>query len=282
MRPPKGDQMTKFEFTLGFNVRAYGSLTVEADAIEQAIAGINPDTVASHVNPGDIDWNNPSSITIIGVVSDGLDVDHIVGTEVADEEPLEVSSQSTERPEKFRDKPSFSPLEMEAALCAWEWMLESRDKEPLDSHFKGLGYAAMRHCSIQAGSIALAVYEEMEQQDYEFEDAYDWEFVPSVICRLDWAALTEDNQYNGAPYWPDIPALLAGFLAANPTSFTKRDRNAEWRAKAKAECQKQWAYPGLLDDHAERSSQACANGEDPAEFVKWLGEKYDLIPAHRW
>jgi hypothetical protein len=31
-----------------------------------------------------------------------------------------------------------------------------------------------------------------------------------------------------------------------------------------------------------RMRQAFELGEEPAEFVKWLGEKYDLIPASEW
>lgn len=53
-------------------------------------------------------------------------------------------------------------------------------------------------------------------------------------------------------------------------------------ATAKAECIRQWQYKDLLDDHAERTEAAYQSGEKPAEFVKALGEKYDLIPASDW
>ncbi|WP_166296874.1 hypothetical protein [Bradyrhizobium sp. 2S1] len=48
----------------------------------------------------------------------------------------------------------------------------------------------------------------------------------------------------------------------------------------KGEARKQWAYEGLVnDDGGERMRQSFELGETPAEFVKWLGEKYDLTPA---
>lgn len=187
----------------------------------------------------------------------------------------------------FGDTKSFTVLQMEAALCAWEWMCENRDGDLLKDYFEGLGSSAMRHCSMQAGDIALQVHNHMEARSYDFVDAYDWEFVPAVLQKLDWQKLTDDNQYNGEPYKPDIHAifcaLVAADLAANtdPTrrSFQKKTSDLDaYKAACRAEAEEQWSYGDLVSDHVERVTQAWDADEDPAEFIKWLGEKYDLTP----
>lgn len=187
-----------------------------------------------------------------------------------------------ENPEKDVQRLSYTRIEVEAALCAWEHMIERRDAEPYASHFEGLGSAGMRSCAIQAGRIAEAVYLQMQSDGYELAVSFDFDMVPAVLDQLDWKALTDDNQFNGAPYRPDIEALFDALCEANPDDFYRADPKADWMATAKAECIRQWQYKDLLDDHAERTEAAYQSGEKPAEFVKALGEKYDLIPASDW
>lgn len=55
----------------------------------------------------------------------------------------------------------------------------------------------------------------MQAKGSEFIGAYDWEFVPEVMVRLDWLKLCDDNQYHREPYYPDIDALLAAILTAD-------------------------------------------------------------------
>lgn len=121
---------------------------------------------------------------------------------------------------KFRDRDSYTTLQMEAALCAWEWMCENREHELLKPHFEGHGSGAMRHCSMQAGDIALRVHVHMESQGYEFADAYDWEFVPGVLLRLDWQRLVEDNQFSGESYDPDPHPIFLAMLAGDKCRYT--------------------------------------------------------------
>lgn len=123
-------------------------------------------------------------------------------------------------PMKFRDRITVQEsLLLEAALCAWEWMCHNRDGDLLKDYFEGNGSAAMRHCAMQAGEIALQTYSHMEAQGYEFADAYDWEFVPGVLRRLDWGALVDDNQYSGPPYQPDLAAIFTAMVAADKCAF---------------------------------------------------------------
>lgn len=192
---------------------------------------------------------------------------------------------------KLRDRDSYTTLQMEAALCAWEWMCENRDHAILKNYFAELGSAAMRHCSMQAGDIARRVYAHMEELGYGFADAYDWEFVPSVLLRLDWNALAMDNQYSGAPYEPNIHAIFVAMVAADMARQTdperrsfyreKPNRNA-WKTQARAAADRLWRHPDLIDEHPEKAGAAYGNNEDPAKFAEWLGEKYGLTPAAEW
>lgn len=185
-------------------------------------------------------------------------------------------------PEKVRERRSFTPAEIDAALCAWEHMIDQSDNPLYAPFFEALGYSAMRACSIQAGLIVDAVYQQMQTEDYEFDAPFDWEFVPAVLTRLDWKALTEDNQFSGAPYRPDIEALLDAMIEAAPDFFAKTDPDAVWMATARRECIKQWRYQELLDDHPERVTAAREAGASPADVVRDLGEKYGLTPASDW
>jgi hypothetical protein len=53
-------------------------------------------------------------------------------------------------------------------------------------------------------------------------------------------------------------------------------------ATCRWQANKQWAYGGLVDDHPERVEQAYQLKENPKDFVRWLGEKYDLIDYNEW
>lgn len=192
----------------------------------------------------------------------------------------------------------YTLLQMEAALCAWEWMLESRintnapDFEPdkfhewrvqLENCFEDYGSSAMRMIAIQAGGIALAVHELMESQKIEFHSAYDWEFVPGVLCQLDWRALAEDNQYAKGKYRPNASELLRVMMERQPSDFeTEKDR---WFTEARHEAVKQWGWADLVSEnegHVPRLKADFEAGVSAKEAVKALGEKYDLTPAEAW
>lgn len=198
-------------------------------------------------------------------------------------ETIQANQPTTTR---FSDTSSFTVLQTEAALCAWEWMCEERDSARLRPYFEGFGSSAMRHCSMQAGDIALRVHDHMQAQGYEFADAYDWEFVPSVLTRLDWTALIEDNQFNKGIYAPDVHSIFCSMVAAEKARCANPEhrafqltREASYAAKCRAEAERQWGYGDLVTDHPERVTNAMEAGEDPATFILWLGEKYDLTPV---
>lgn len=57
---------------------------------------------------------------------------------------------------------------------------------------------------------------------------------------------------------------------------------SDFKRLCRIEANKQWCYAGLIEDHEDRVRQAWEMRESPREFVKWLGEKYDLTPADWW
>lgn len=194
----------------------------------------------------------------------------------------EAETATKQHPRKSRDRATYTPVEVEAALAAWEHMIEQQDTALYEPHFDRLGRAGMRPCAIQAGWIAEAVFLQMQADGYEFAECFDYEFVPAVLNRLDWDALTADNQLAGEPYWPDTQALLDDLIEALPDSFFKADPKADWIAQARRECIKQWQYPDLLTDHQDKTDAAFNEKIEPSEFVKNLGETYDLIPVTSW
>lgn len=114
---------------------------------------------------------------------------------------------------------SYSDLQMEAALCCWEWMLEERSKSPevdaFQREWEAVGSAGMRQCAAVAGAIALKVHDAMTSMGYEHIGAYDWEFIPAVMERLDWVRLVGWVQHNRPPYTPDADNLFGVIYAAD-------------------------------------------------------------------
>lgn len=178
--------------------------------------------------------------------------------------------------------PKFTDLEMEAALCAWEHLIEQRETPTFKPMFDALGSSGMRLAAIHAGAIALAVYEHMEARNISFSLAYDFSFVPAVLDRLDWTKLIEHRLYAGQPYEPDHKAIFDQIREAMPTDFHEEDPAEEWTRRSRAAAQRLWSYPDLISDHPDAADRARADGESPEAFAKALGEDLDLIPADVW
>lgn len=194
-------------------------------------------------------------------------------------------------PERFANRETFNYAQVEGALCAYEWMLGVReDNIAINDLWDAIGSPGMRMVSIQAGDICDRAFKLMESMGYEFTDAYDFEFVPTICAMLDWAALCDDNQWDRGRYDPDIHAMVVTMIAADRAgccdpmrrSFQKKDKAAltpeQFVAECRIEADRQWCYGDLVPDHPERVEEAMKAGEDPAEFIEWLGEKYDLTP----
>lgn len=109
---------------------------------------------------------------------------------------------------------SLTICEVEAALCMWEHILDNT--EHYKPQMEGVGYTALRHCSMQAGLIAHEVYELLQTQGHEYCTSYDWEFVPGIAQMIDWAKLVDDNQFGGEPYKPDLTSFANQMLLKYP------------------------------------------------------------------
>lgn len=167
----------------------------------------------------------------------------------------------------IRETPGLELL-MEAALCAWEWMLENREDQLLEQLWENAGTVAMRHCAMRAGQIGLQTHELMESKQIEFHAPYDWEFIPAVMTHLDWPALVEHDQYKGPAYEPDLEAILTSIMVGNTYFQTPEQR---WVFTARRAAHRIYNYTALVDD-----GHTHDYAEDPEAWVRRIGTKYNL------
>lgn len=204
----------------------------------------------------------------------------------------------------------YTHLEMEAALCVWEclneWTLGSDEEvEALrincdDEHShtairlewinmrETCGSGEMRSQSIILGQWCLEIYNILTVIDEDFFDywSYDWEVIPAMlkyaVCKDGKASM-----YRGAYVYTGgelIDSHSATQLVAQEFALMR------FVDDCKGEARKQWQYEDLVTDDCKtrydysdsRMLQAFELGEEPDAFVKWLGEKYDLIPYNEW
>lgn len=87
----------------------------------------------------------------------------------------------------------------EAACCAWEAMLEQRERIPtLDALWERRGTVHMRHQAIELAPRICEAYDTLGP-DWAERHAlipYDWEFVPAIIAAIEWG-----------DYLPDAPTI---------------------------------------------------------------------------
>lgn len=94
----------------------------------------------------------------------------------------------------IRHMPLYSNLEMEAALCVWEFMEAASDHdhklriEALADLRDRIGSAELRHASIAIGRYCLKVYDLIPEDDRQGH-AYDWEIIPAIVATIDFPNL---------------------------------------------------------------------------------------------
>ncbi len=171
---------------------------------------------------------------------------------------------------------TYSHLELEAALCVWEclndWTIldEKRLRPDWNELREGVGSVELRHQSIALGKWCLSVYDIVTATNRDFFDgyAYDWEVIPLI---LDFARDAEGFPVIYSHAFPD---------ASITAQHVIREHCFEvWRGDCRSEAARQWGYADLTSDYADRLEAAFVAGENPADFIRWLGEKYDLTPA---
>lgn len=175
---------------------------------------------------------------------------------------------------------SDQEFDIESAMCVWEYILDNAANHPWQGYLEGHGYGAIRMCAIEAGQIAHEVWTLLDSQGWELIGSFDWEFVPVICDLIDWPKLIEGNQYGGPKYEPDIAHLAGQVLQRLQDIYTFEDPKKGWMRQARYQASHRWGYEELVDEHMDVAERAYARGDTPAEFVKWFGEKYDLIPRH--
>jgi hypothetical protein len=164
---------------------------------------------------------------------------------------------------------NFSYLDVEAALCVWEWInevtSEPRSIPAWVQIREDLGSAELRHQSITLGQWCLKIYDILTKHDPDFFDmiSYDWEVIPLIM--------------SFAMHEAELPDP---FRTAQSVAY--EHLYDEFVNSCRHEASTLWAYADLVSDHEDRFHHAFASNEDPKEFVLWLGEKYDLTRADRW
>lgn len=80
----------------------------------------------------------------------------------------------------------YTALHVEAALCIWEHMLDTRESDPpLDTAWTNTGTATMRDTARSLGPWVCDVYD-LIPPDVTDLHAYDWEVVPAIMRTGRW------------------------------------------------------------------------------------------------
>lgn len=154
---------------------------------------------------------------------------------------------------------AYSHLEMEAALCVWEYLNEITLNRPVKAwveYRNKVGSVELRHESIEIGKWALKVYELLPEWFCEGY-AYDWEVIPAIVDQLQPGGDFPEVGLTAAELLESDHAKEAYFFAANEQ--LKASYAIDFDMTEEEFC-KHWFYP-------ERS---------PAETVERFAEKFNL------
>lgn len=94
----------------------------------------------------------------------------------------------------IRSMPIHSHLEMEAALCVWEFMEAASNHdhrlriEALADLRDRIGSVELRHASIAIGRYCLKVYDLIPKEARQGH-AYDWEIIPAIVATINFPSL---------------------------------------------------------------------------------------------
>lgn len=110
---------------------------------------------------------------------------------------------------------TFTHLQMEAALCVWEAMIDRRREDAdgstdLDRTWSKFGAVHMRHVSIALAQMACQVWDALSEDQRETLIPYDWEFMPRFVSCVDFEADFDHGAiaYSGTKSVADFVALL--------------------------------------------------------------------------
>lgn len=129
-------------------------------------------------------YRNWHPLTLAEAVRYGTAVLHSSPPPAPEPAPVPVSTAG--------EPPTYTALEAEAALCAWEAMLEHRGSlGDLSTVWDVAGSVAMRHYALSIGRAAAALWATLPAPRKQALMPFDWGFVDSIVYGLDWSALME-------------------------------------------------------------------------------------------
>ena len=167
---------------------------------------------------------------------------------------------------------AFTHLEMEAALCIWEWINDvtlSDTDQKIDvwaTYREGVGCMELRSASsnIYAGWL-LKVYDICQTAGEPFDCmSYDWDVVPLIMEHC----LHDGHPAASGDTLPDPRATAITVLA--------KIAKQRWYEDARKAAKHHWSYEELVDDFEEVIEKARLDGEMPEKVILEIGEQYDL------
>lgn len=107
--------------------------------------------------------------------------------------PLDTNDASAPTSEAD-NRPRYSHLEVEAALCVWEFLEAASDHDDrlciqaLADLRDRIGSTELRHASIPIGQYCLKVYD-LIPEDARDGHAYDWVIIPAIVATIEFPNL---------------------------------------------------------------------------------------------
>ena len=157
---------------------------------------------------------------------------------------------------------AFSRLEMEAALCVWEYLCEitvccNTPDPKWFSYRNNVGSVELRHESMEIGKWALKVYDLLPEW-YRDGKAYDWEIIPDIV-----------GQVTPGCNCPN-PRFSADKLVTSDEAKQEYLRSAKW-----------WLEQDYCIDDFGMTDEDFFHrwfipSIDPKEAVRHYAEKYEL------
>ncbi|MBO6755722.1 MAG: hypothetical protein JJ902_05315 [Roseibium sp.] len=175
---------------------------------------------------------------------------------------------------------TYTYLEMEAALCVWEWI---NDVTLLNSHIKrdnwveirnAVGSAELRHQSIELGRWCLRVFDICTKDDRDIFSAhsYDWDIIPEIMNH----AVDENGEaIIHAEALPD-PAIIAPLVVKSLTTLSFDEWKKELDRQMKHRLFITLEDAGVSEMVIEGHYGDYIQGEQIGQLIDRFRDKHDL------
>ena len=184
--------MPKFKLHIAFNQRTYTDHTVNATTLDEARRLLAEE------------FEDSTGLHVFTAIAGDEEVDLHEDIETRADRDLKAVILGREG-QRSAGEPgnavgSFTFLEMEAALCVWEWIndvtVSGHEKLLLQDWItfrENIGSPSMRHASMELGRWCLKIYDICTQDDPDIFDAhaYDFDVIPAMMRYA--------RDHNGAP-----------------------------------------------------------------------------------